>query len=82
MSESGVAEAVERIAAEGTVSQLLAVACRELAELLDATRVSVSRVVGDLLVELSSYRRAGPESPLQLYLVGDYPLTHEEIVEK
>jgi hypothetical protein len=37
----------------------------------------VSRVIGDLLVELAHHERAGRAVPLELYLVSDYPLTKE-----
>jgi GAF domain-containing protein len=73
----GVEEAIERIGAETAVSQLLGVACRELAAQSGAERVSISRVIGDLLVELAHHERAGRELPLELYLVSDYPLTKE-----
>ena len=58
---------------------MLHVACGELVELLDASFASVSRVIGDLLVELSGFRRSGVAHPLELYLVTDYPLTQEVI---
>jgi GAF domain-containing protein len=69
----------ETIAAETTVSRLLQVACAELATHADAGRVSVSRTIGDLLVELSHYDRSGGDTPLELFLVTDYPLTQEVI---
>jgi hypothetical protein len=74
---AGVDEAIERIGAETAVSQLLGVACRELATQSDAERVSVSRMIGDLLVELAHHERAGRDLPLELYVVSDYPLTKE-----
>lgn len=58
---------------------MLHVGCGELVQLFDASFASVSRVIGDLLVELSGYRRSGAEHPLELYLVTDYPLTQEVI---
>jgi GAF domain-containing protein len=61
------------------VSRVLHVACAELVVLFDATFASVSRVIGDLLVELSGYRRSGEPHPLELFLVTDYPLTQEVI---
>jgi GAF domain-containing protein len=70
---------LEKISAETTVSRLLHVASAELAAHSDAARVSVSRVIGDLLVELSNHDRDGLESPLELFLVTDYPLTQEVI---
>jgi GAF domain-containing protein len=77
----GLDEAIRRIGAETAVSQLLGVACRELAAQTNAERVSVSRMIGDLLVELAHHERAGRELPLELYLVSDYPLT-QEVLER
>jgi GAF domain-containing protein len=74
-----VSSSLERIEAEATVSRVLHVACGELVMLFDATFASVSRVIGDLLVELSGYRRSGEVHPLELFLVTDYPLTQEVI---
>ena len=76
-----VRESIERIGAETAVSQLLGVACRELAAQTDAERVSISRAIGDLLVELAHHERNGRELPLELYLVSDYPLT-QEVLER
>jgi GAF domain-containing protein len=70
---------LEKIGAEQSVSRLLHVACGELVGLLDARFASVSRVIGDLLVELGGYHRDGGEQPLELFLVTDYPLTQEVI---
>ena len=77
-----VEASLERISAQTSVSQLLTVASTELAGLLDARRVSVSRVIGDLLVELSNYDRSGQELPLELFLVTDYPITQEVIEQR
>jgi GAF domain-containing protein len=74
-----IAASLEKIEAEETVSRVLHVACGELVELFDASFASVSRVIGDLLVELSGYRRSGEPHPLELFLVTDYPLTQEVI---
>ncbi|MGH3073089.1 MAG: GAF domain-containing protein [Gaiellaceae bacterium] len=79
MASADVQPALERIEAETSVSRVLYVACGELVELLDATFASVSRVIGDLLVELSGFRRSGASHPLELYLVTDFPLTQEVI---
>ena len=59
--------------------RVLHVASGELVELLDASYASVSRVIVDLLVELSGFRRSGEPHALELYLVSDYPLTQEVI---
>ena len=71
--------ALARIEAETSVSRVLHVACAELVDLFDADFASVSRVIGDLLVELSGHRRDGEHRPLELFLVTDYPLTQEVI---
>ena len=79
MALADVQPSLARIEAETSVSRVLHVACGELVELMDATFASVSRQIGDLLVELSGFRRSGVAHPLELYLVPDYPLTHEVI---
>ena len=52
MAATEVDRSLEKIAAETSVSRLLDVTCSELAALFDASRCSVSRMIGDLLVEL------------------------------
>lgn len=79
MSTADVELSLERIAAETTVSRLLNATCVELVVLLDASRCSVSRIIGDLLVELSDHLRSGEQPNLELFLVSDYPLTQEVI---
>ena len=61
------------------MSRLLNATCVELVGLLDASRCSVSRIIGDLLVELSDHLRSGEVPKLELFLVSDYPLTQEVI---
>jgi GAF domain-containing protein len=79
VSTTKVELALERLAAVTTVSRLLHATGVELVGLLDASRCSISRVIGDLLVELSDHARAGEPRPLELFLVSDYPLTQEVI---
>ena len=79
MSTAEVESSLERIAAETSVSRLLHATCVELVGLLDASRCSMSRIIGDLLVELSGHARSGEPGPLELFLVSDYPLTQEVI---
>lgn len=79
MSTADIELALERIAAETSVSRLLHATCVEFVELLGASRCSVSRIIGDLLVELSDHLRSGEHRPLELFLVSDYPLTQEVI---
>jgi GAF domain-containing protein len=79
VSTSEVELSLERLAAETSVSRLLHATCGEIVELLGASRCSVSRIIGDLLVELSDHARSGEHRPLELFLVSDYPLTLEVI---
>lgn len=79
MSAAEIESSLERLAAETTVSRLLQATGVELVSLLDASRCSISRVIGDLLVELSDHLRSGEPRPLELFLVSDYPLTQEVI---
>jgi GAF domain-containing protein len=79
MGSPDIDRSLEKIAAETSVSRLLNVTCTELADLLDASRCSISRIIGDLLVELSDYLRSGVEPTLELFLVSDYPLTQDVI---
>jgi GAF domain-containing protein len=72
-----VEASIGRIGTGTTVSTLLGVACEELVAQTGAERASVSRVIGDLLVELAHHERSGRELPLELYLVSEYPLTRE-----
>ena len=79
MSTADVELSLGRIAAETSVSRLLNATCVELVALLDASRCSISRIIGDLLVELSDHLRSGEQPKLELFLVSDYPLTQEVI---
>lgn len=72
-----IEQAVERLTHESTISTLLHATARELSELLGAQRCTVSRAVGDLLVEVSAYQLSGATPQLDLYLASDYPLTQE-----
>ena len=79
MTAADIDRSLEKIRAETSVSRLLNVTCAELAAMLDASRCSVSRIIGDLLVELSDFHRSGDPPALELFLVSDYPLTQEVI---
>ncbi len=75
MGISALDGAIGRLETEKTVSRLLGAACLELAGLLGASRAVISRVIGDLIVELSDYDGSGAERPLELFMLADYPLT-------
>jgi GAF domain-containing protein len=78
-----IAAARERLRAEKTVPGLLGVTARAYVELLDAPACTISRVIGDLLVDLMQHQRSGPPNRLgHGYLISDYPLTRAVIEER
>jgi GAF domain-containing protein len=63
-----------------SIPNLLQAMCVELTELIDGDGCNLSRVIGELLVDLHEYTPDGHR--LQLgrgYLLSDYPLTREVI---
>ena len=81
VDQSGqIAAARERLRAEKTVPGLLGTTARAYVELLDAPACTISRVIGDLLVDLIQHQKSG--TPVRLghgYLISDYPLTRAVI---
>ena len=78
-----LAAATERLRAETSVPGLLGAAARAFVELLGAPACTISRVIGDLLVDLIQHRQAGPPDRLgHGYLISDYPLTRTVIEER
>lgn len=77
-----VAAARERLRAETTVPGLLAATARAYVELLEASACTISRVIGDLLVDLMQHGRTGPDRLGHGYLISDYPLTRAVIEER
>jgi len=78
-----VAAARQRLRAEKTVPGLLGATARAYVELLDAPACTISRVIGDLLVDLMQHQRSGPPNRLgHGYLISDYPLTRAVIEER
>jgi GAF domain-containing protein len=78
VSFAEVEGAIGRIKAETSVSRLLHAACTELVALLGVHRAVVSRVIGDLIVELSDDNPADGRQ-LDLFLLSDYPATQQLI---
>jgi GAF domain-containing protein len=73
----------ERLRAETTVPGLLGATVRAYVELLDAPACTISRVIGDLLVDLMQHQRSGPPDQLgHGYLISDYPVTRAVIEER
>ncbi len=78
-----VAAATERLRAEKTVPGLLGATARAYVELLDAPACTISRVIGDLLVDLMQHQKSGkPDRLGHGYLISDYPLTRAVIEER
>jgi GAF domain-containing protein len=75
-----VAAARERLRDEKTVPGLLGATARAYVELLDAPACTISRVIGDLLVDLIQHQKSGkPDRLGHGYLISDYPLTRAVI---
>ena len=73
----GAAEALER---ETTVPGLLKALCVELTRELDAGGCNLSRVIGQLLVDLAEHAPDGRQIQLgRGYLIPDYPVTAQVI---
>jgi GAF domain-containing protein len=78
-----LAAATERLRAEKSVAGLLGATARTFVEILEAPACTISRVIGDLLVDLIQHRRAGkPDRLGHGYLISDYPLTRAVIEER
>jgi GAF domain-containing protein len=71
------AEVLER---EQTIGGVLRTTCVHLTDALDADASNLSRVIGQLLVDLVEFARDGRRIQLgRSYLLPDYPLTQEVI---
>jgi GAF domain-containing protein len=78
-----LAAASERLRAEKSVPGLLGATARMYVEVLEAPACTISRVIGDLLVDLIQHRQAGkPDRLGHGYLISDYPLTRTVIEER
>jgi hypothetical protein len=80
---SDVAAAAEQLRAAGSVAELLGLTAESFVGVLDAPACTISRVIGDLLVDLVQHRREGTEDRLgHGYLISDYPLTRAVIEDR
>lgn len=83
VDQQQLAAAAERMRAEASVSGLLAATARAYVEVLDAPACTISRVIGDLLVDLMQHQRQGkPDRLGHGYLVSDYPVTRAVIEDR
>jgi GAF domain-containing protein len=80
---SSVAAAAEQLRGASSVTELLGRTAESFVGVLDAPACTISRVIGDLLVDLVQHRREGPMDRLgHGYLISDYPLTRAVIEER
>jgi GAF domain-containing protein len=80
---SDVAAAAEQLRAAGSVADLLGRTAESFVGVLDAPACTISRVIGDLLVDLVQHRREGRADRLgHGYLISDFPLTRAVIEER
>lgn len=78
-----VAAAAEQLHATKSVTELLSLTAESFIRLLDASACTISRVIGDLLVDLVQQQRSGKPSRLgHGYLISDYPLTRSVIEDR
>jgi GAF domain-containing protein len=77
------AAAAEQLRAAGNVAELIALTAESFVGVLDAPACTISRVIGELLVDLVQHRREGPPARLgHGYLISDYPLTRAVIEDR
>lgn len=80
---SGVAAAAEQLRTASSVAELLGLTAESFVGVLDAPACTISRVIGDLLVDLVQHRREGRAARLgHGYLISDYPLTRAVIDDR
>jgi GAF domain-containing protein len=76
--QAALAKAIGRLEEETSAPNVLRTTARTVVEVLDVAACTISRVIGDLLVDLVQHRRAGRPSRLgHGYLISDYPVTRE-----
>ena len=78
-----VAAVSEKLRAETTVPRLLGESARSFAQLFGSPACTISRVIGDLLVDLIQHKDEGRTDRLgHGYLISDYPLTRAVVEER
>jgi hypothetical protein len=74
--EEGQERAVAALRAETSLPGLLHTATREFTEVVDGNACAISRVVGDVLIQVAEHARDGRTLVLgHGYLISDFPLT-------
>jgi transcriptional regulator with GAF, ATPase, and Fis domain len=74
--------ATDLLRAERSVPRLIGTAARMFVELLDVPACTISRVIGDLLVDLFQTKSGKADRLGHGYLISDYPLTRAVIEER
>lgn len=80
MTDLAVEEVEAELRAAATVPELMRLAARRVTDLLAGAGCAISRILGDVLVELAEF--AGTRRTLYLghgYLISDYPVTREAV---
>jgi GAF domain-containing protein len=81
--QSTIAAAAEQLRGASSVAELLGRTAESFVGVLDAPACTISRVIGDLLVDLVQHRREGMANRLgHGYLISDYPLTRAVIEDR
>jgi GAF domain len=70
-------ERLEQLANEESVPALLATTAQLLVDRLGASACTISRAIGDLLVDLVDHSPTGPVQAAHSYLISDFPLTRK-----
>lgn len=77
---ASLAAAAEQLRGATSVAQLLGLTAEALVNVLAVPACTISRVIGDLLVDLVQHEREGKPTRLgHGYLISDYPLTRAVI---
>src|SRR5262249_58829062 len=75
--------AAEQLRGANTVAEVVVLTAESFVGVLDAPACTISRVIGDLLVDLVQHRREGPPARLgHGYLISHYPLTRAVIQDR
>ncbi|HXY83902.1 MAG TPA: GAF domain-containing protein [Gaiellaceae bacterium] len=72
-----LAAATARLEEVESISNLIGTTARTLVEVVNADACTISRAIGDLLIDLADYSSKGPVQAGHGYLISDYPLTRD-----
>ena len=76
MTDERQEEALESLRSQGSLPGLLHASTRSFVDVVDGTACAISRVVGDILIQVAEYALDGRTLVLgHGYLISDFPLT-------